>query len=176
MEQMRRIRLLLFFAMVIITSGVITSCTNTSQVPKSLRHLQEEHPETDTSGLYDAGNQEYQSSAGIESISDGLEEELQHNAQELEESYKTLTNEALSLYMRAQSAFFDRNYELARQKNQRALDTFETADFYALMGSIYYRMELFDEAESHWKQAVSMDPNVVGSMYPDMKNWADQQE
>jgi tetratricopeptide (TPR) repeat protein len=61
----------------------------------------------------------------------------------------------------AQSLFYKKQYWKSLDETNKALELVpNSAQAYALKGSIYYKMGLSDEAKSSWQQALAIDPTM----------------
>lgn len=79
--------------------------------------------------------------------------------------YETQLNEnidrTLRLIVQAQSAFYSRNIERAMTLVNESLDLFETAQGYALKGSLNYLMGKKIEAQQNWETATEFNPDIL---------------
>jgi tetratricopeptide (TPR) repeat protein len=72
----------------------------------------------------------------------------------------------VSSLQKAQQAFYTKDYEKAAEFAQQSLDVQETAEAHALKGSAEYMLKNTTQARSHWKNALSLNPNMEG-----VKRW-----
>ena len=68
--------------------------------------------------------------------------------------------EVLRLIILAQNAFYKREIQQALTLVNQSLDIFETAQGYALKGSLQYLLGQKAEAQSSWDKAILFDPNI----------------
>jgi hypothetical protein len=75
-------------------------------------------------------------------------------------------DETLHLIVKAQNAFYDKNIEKALTFVNRSLEIFETAQGFALKGSLYYLKGDKKQAQKFWDLAVRLNPDIY---IPDME-------
>lgn len=75
----------------------------------------------------------------------------------------------LSSYRKAQDLFYLGEYRDALDEIQKTLDIQETADAYALKGTIFFMMENPTAAQANWNRAVQMDPNIPVPSIPELE-------
>lgn len=169
-----------FFLAIVFFAGA-TSCTSTSQVPLSFRQQQETEADTLNSNPSESEAEEAERRR-LEDESLTEEEERRRQEEEealrrqLEAEFEERASEALSFYVRAQTAFFNGNYNRALDHIRQAMDHLETADIYALAGSIFQALGRTDEAAEYWQRAVERNPEVVSEMYPGMETWYEEDD
>lgn len=83
-----------------------------------------------------------------------------------ENALATRVNDALRLLISAQEAFYDNRISRALTLVDESLGAFETAQGYALKGSLYFFRGNREEALRSWRMAVRFDPNIY---IPDME-------
>jgi len=84
----------------------------------------------------------------------------------LEEELSADVNETLRLIVKAQKAFYNRDFDDALTLVNRSLEIFETAQGYALKGSLQYLRGNKSGARESWNSAKRFDPDIY---IPDMK-------
>ena len=156
---------LLLLTLVVLATGV-WSCTTSSHVPLSVREKQERAEE---SGAVEVEPADL--SVVDEAELQRREEERQQKMEELDSDYYARTNRALSQYVKAQEAFFERQYPQALRLVRSGLESMEMADLYALKGAIHNALGQHDEAVADWRRAVDMNPEVVSRLYPGLPQW-----
>ncbi len=153
----------------LLLAGVVTSCTTSSQIPLSIREKEERSEELD--------DEDFQATErGDIPVVDKdelrrLEEERRKEIEEMEADFFERTNYALSQYVKAQSSFYAGQFTQALRQVRLGLEQKETADLYALKGSIYHAQDQTARAADNWRKAVDMDSSVVGEIYPGMQEW-----
>ncbi len=75
-------------------------------------------------------------------------------------------DETLRLIILAQNAFYNREIKKALTLVEQSLEIFETAQGYALKGSLYYLKGEKEEAQKYWDLAVQFNPDIY---IPDME-------
>lgn len=75
----------------------------------------------------------------------------------------------LSSYRKAQDLFYLGEYNDALAEVERTMRIQETADAYALKGTIYFMMENITAARANWNKAVQMDPNIPVPSIPELE-------
>lgn len=163
-----------FFLAIVFFSGV-TSCTSTSQMPISLRQQQETGTDTLNNSPPESEAEETERRR-LEEEERRRQEEDEALRRQLEAEFEERTSEALSFYARAQTAFFNGNYNRALDHIRQAMDHLETADIYALAGSIFQALGRTDDAAEYWQRAVESNPEVVSEMYPGMETWYEEDD
>lgn len=69
-------------------------------------------------------------------------------------------DEALRLIIRAQNAFYERNFDNALAFVNQSLELYETAQGYALKGSLNYLRGNKNEAQNNWEKAIQFNPDT----------------
>ncbi len=85
------------------------------------------------------------------------------NSQEiflLKQELETKVNSSLRLIIQAQNAFYNKNIQQALSYINQSLEFFETAQGYALKGSIQYFNNNRIEAVNSWRMALRFDPDI----------------
>jgi len=75
----------------------------------------------------------------------------------------------LSSYRKAQDLFYLGEYREALEEVDKTLEIQETADAYALKGTIFFMMENPTAARANWNRAVQMDPNIPVPSIPELE-------
>ncbi len=75
----------------------------------------------------------------------------------------------LSSYRKAQDLFYLGEYKDALDEVEKTLEIQETADAYALKGTIFFMMENITAARANWNKAVQMDPNIPVPSIPELE-------
>lgn len=75
----------------------------------------------------------------------------------------------LSSYRKAQDLFYLGEYREALDEVEKTLKIQETADAYALKGTIFFMMENITAARANWNKAVQMDPNIPVPSIPELE-------
>jgi tetratricopeptide (TPR) repeat protein len=75
----------------------------------------------------------------------------------------------LSSYRKAQDLFYLGEYNDALAEVERTIRIQETADAYALKGTIFFMMENITAARANWNKAVQMDPNIPVPSIPELE-------
>lgn len=76
----------------------------------------------------------------------------------------------LSSYRKAQDLFYLGEYRDALAEVDKTLEIQETADAYALKGTIFFMMENPTAARANWNRAVQMDPNIPVPSIPELES------
>lgn len=71
-----------------------------------------------------------------------------------------LVDKVLRYIVLAQNEFYKKNFEKAFALVDKSLDTYETAQGYALKGSLYYMTDNTDLAIENWDKAKDIEPNI----------------
>ncbi|MDG5766021.1 hypothetical protein QA596_00990 [Balneolales bacterium ANBcel1] len=173
--------------MMVVMAGGVVSCTSTSQVPLSIRNAQERDV-ADTTRMANGADdrdadtplteeEREQEEARLEELRLAREraaEEIRRREQELEENYFERTNKSLSLYVKAQTAYFSGDFDTALELVREGIAVNDSPDLYALKGSIYYSMGQGEQAGRYWRRAVDADGEVVCDMYPGLRSWYEE--
>jgi len=77
--------------------------------------------------------------------------------------------ELLASYRKAQDLFYLGEYRDALAEVDKTLEIQETADAYALKGTIFFMMENPTAAQANWNRAVQMDPNIPVPSIPELE-------
>jgi len=77
--------------------------------------------------------------------------------------------ELLASYRKAQDLFYLGEYRDALAEVEKTLEIQETADAYALKGTIFFMMENPTAAQANWNRAVQMDPNIPVPSIPELE-------
>ncbi|GAB5410092.1 MAG: hypothetical protein BalsKO_24570 [Balneolaceae bacterium] len=80
----------------------------------------------------------------------------------------------LSSYRKAQDLFYIEEYRQALEEVDKTLGIQETADAYALKGTIFFMMENLTAARANWNKAVQMDPNIPVPSIPELETLIDE--
>ena len=64
-------------------------------------------------------------------------------------------------FRKAQDLFFQGEYSPALVSINKSLATLETAEAFALKGTIFFFLNEIDRAKSYWDKAVRLDPEIV---------------
>jgi len=80
---------------------------------------------------------------------------------ELEEELDDNITKTLRLIIQAQTAFYSRDIERALTLVNESLSLFETAQGYALKGSLNYLKGNKDEAQENWDRALEFNPDIL---------------
>jgi tetratricopeptide (TPR) repeat protein len=73
---------------------------------------------------------------------------------------KGISQEVLREIREAQQSFYEKRYAGALEQVRRSLEKQETAEGYALMGSILYVMGQKQNAKNSWERALEINPNM----------------
>ena len=76
----------------------------------------------------------------------------------------------LSSYRKAQDLFYLGEYRQALEEVDKTIEIQETADAYALKGTIFFMLENITAAQANWTRAVQMDPNIPVPSIPELEN------
>ncbi len=79
---------------------------------------------------------------------------------EYEKSLSNKVDETLRLIILAQNEFYNRDIESAFKYVNESLELFETAQGYALKGSLYYLRGNKVEAQQSWNKAIRFNPDI----------------
>ncbi len=79
---------------------------------------------------------------------------------QLQEEYDENIDRTLRLIIQAQTAFYNRDIDRALSLVNESLSLFETAQGYALKGSLYYLKGDKVEAQKNWDLAVEFNPDI----------------
>ncbi len=80
----------------------------------------------------------------------------------------------LSSYRKAQDLFYLAEYRQALEEVDKTLEIQETADAYALKGTIFFMLENLTAARANWNKAVQMDPNIPVPSIPELETLIDE--
>lgn len=75
----------------------------------------------------------------------------------------------LSSYRKAQDLFYLGEYRNALEEVDKTLAIQETADAYALKGTIFFMLENPTAARANWNKAVQLDPNIPVPSIPELE-------
>ncbi|MFV1883018.1 MAG: hypothetical protein ACMZ7B_00805 [Balneola sp.] len=75
----------------------------------------------------------------------------------------------LSSYRKAQDLFYLGEYRQALEEVDKTIEIQETADAYALKGTIFFMLENITAAQANWTRAVQMDPNIPVPSIPELE-------
>jgi tetratricopeptide (TPR) repeat protein len=75
----------------------------------------------------------------------------------------------LSNYRKAQDLFYLGEYRQSLEFIDKTLEIQETADAYALKGTIFFMLENITAARANWNRAVQMDPNIPIPSIPELE-------
>ncbi len=75
----------------------------------------------------------------------------------------------LSSYRKAQDLFYLGEYRQALEEVDKTIEIQETADAYALKGTIFFMLENITAARANWNRAVQMDPNIPVPSIPELE-------
>lgn len=75
----------------------------------------------------------------------------------------------LSSYRKAQDLFYLGEYRQALDEVDKTIEIQETADAYALKGTIFFMLENITAAQANWTRAVQMDPNIPVPSIPELE-------
>ncbi len=75
----------------------------------------------------------------------------------------------LASYRKAQDLFYLGEYNDALAEVEKTMRIQETADAYALKGTIFFMMENITAARANWNKAVQMDPNIPVPSIPELE-------
>ena len=80
----------------------------------------------------------------------------------------------LASYRKAQDLFYLGEYNNALEEVDKTLLIQETADAYALKGTIFFMLENVIAARANWNRAVQMDPNIPVPSIPELETLIDE--
>lgn len=80
----------------------------------------------------------------------------------------------LSSYRKAQDLFYLGEYRQALEEVDKTIEIQETADAYALKGTIFFMLENITAAQANWSRAVQMDPNIPVPSIPELETLIDE--
>ncbi len=80
----------------------------------------------------------------------------------------------LSSYRKAQDLFYLEEYRQALGEIDKTLQIQETADAYALKGTILFMLDNITAARANWNKAVQMDPNIPVPSIPELETLIDE--
>ncbi|RNC84407.1 MAG: tetratricopeptide repeat protein [Balneola sp.] len=80
----------------------------------------------------------------------------------------------LSSYRKAQDLFYLGEYRQALEEVDKTIEIQETADAYALKGTIFFMLENITAARANWNRAVQMDPNIPVPSIPELETLIDE--
>ncbi len=80
----------------------------------------------------------------------------------------------LSSYRKAQDLFYLGEYRQALEEVDKTIEIQETADAYALKGTIFFMLENITAAQANWTRAVQMDPNIPVPSIPELETLIDE--
>jgi len=105
---------------------------------------------------------DYQPPAEAPITADAVTDEIKTNDEILnfEKSLSEGVDESLRLIVKAQNAFYDKEIKKALTFVEQSLEIFETAQGYALKGSLHYLIGERDQAEKFWELAVRLNPDI----------------
>lgn len=75
----------------------------------------------------------------------------------------------LTNYRKAQDLFYLEEYRQSLGFIDKTLEIQETADAYALKGTIFFMLENITAARANWNRAVQMDPNIPIPSIPELE-------
>lgn len=75
----------------------------------------------------------------------------------------------LTNYRKAQDLFYLGEYRKSLDFIDKTLEIQETADAYALKGTIFFMLENITAARANWNRAVQMDPNIPIPSIPELE-------
>ena len=75
----------------------------------------------------------------------------------------------LTNYRKAQDLFYLGEYRQSLDFIDKTLEIQETADAYALKGTIFFMLENITAARANWNRAVQMDPNIPIPSIPELE-------
>ncbi|MDA1126977.1 MAG: hypothetical protein O3C06_08505, partial [Bacteroidetes bacterium] len=75
----------------------------------------------------------------------------------------------LTNYRKAQDLFYLGEYRQSLGFIDKTLEIQETADAYALKGTIFFMLENITAARANWNRAVQMDPNIPIPSIPELE-------
>jgi hypothetical protein len=100
----------------------------------------------------------------ISQITDDIK--TSNGMKDFERNLSANLDEALRLIINAQNAFYDKDIEKALTFVNQSLEIFETAQGFALKGSLYYLGGDKKKAQKYWDLAVRLNPDIY---IPDME-------
>jgi len=75
----------------------------------------------------------------------------------------------LANFRKAQDLFYIGDYKKSLEFVDKTLEVQETADAYALKGTIFFMLENITAARANWNRAVQMDPNIPIPSIPELE-------
>ena len=75
----------------------------------------------------------------------------------------------LANFRKAQDLFYLGEYKKSLEFVDKTLEIQETADAYALKGTIFFMLENITAARANWNRAVQMDPNIPIPSIPELE-------
>jgi tetratricopeptide (TPR) repeat protein len=75
----------------------------------------------------------------------------------------------LANFRKAQDLFYIGDYKKSLEFVDKTLEIQETADAYALKGTIFFMLENITAARANWNRAVQMDPNIPIPSIPELE-------
>jgi tetratricopeptide (TPR) repeat protein len=75
----------------------------------------------------------------------------------------------LANFRKAQDLFYIGEYKKSLEFVDKTLEIQETADAYALKGTIFFMLENITAARANWNRAVQMDPNIPIPSIPELE-------
>lgn len=75
----------------------------------------------------------------------------------------------LTSFRKAQDLFYLGEYRDALSEVDKTIEIQETADAYALKGTIFFMLENVTAARANWNKAVQMDPNIPVPSIPELE-------
>ena len=75
----------------------------------------------------------------------------------------------LTNFRKAQDLFYIGDYKKSLEFVDKTLEIQETADAYALKGTIFFMLENITAARANWNRAVQMDPNIPIPSIPELE-------
>jgi tetratricopeptide (TPR) repeat protein len=75
----------------------------------------------------------------------------------------------LANFRKAQDLFYIGDYKKSLEFVDKTLELQETADAYALKGTIFFMLENITAARANWNRAVQMDPNIPIPSIPELE-------
>jgi hypothetical protein len=105
---------------------------------------------------------DYQPPTEAPLTADAVTDEIKTNDEILnfEKSLSEGVDESLRLIVKAQNAFYEREIKKALTFVEESLEIFETAQGYALKGSLHYLIGEREQAEKYWELAVRLNPDI----------------
>ena len=105
---------------------------------------------------------DYQPPAEAPMTADAVTDDIKTDDEILnfEQTLSDGVDESLRLIIKAQNAFYEREIKKALTFVDESLEIFETAQGYALKGSLHYLIKERDQAEKYWELAVRLNPDI----------------